>query len=438
MLEFGVEWEDAGSWVRSPTLAATWGKLEIRAGGQLVTRFWSAPGNTVRSGIYASAFPLAAWIVRNWWNLLHERLPAPEVLRGARHAPVTHRAWLGRHNLVFSREGMAYPDLAIYREDESVGLRWVPDPGAGAVTTPGRFLSGGFLRLAVPHAEAAMAQLVDAVVDRLDGLEDRESIQLREDWRAVQQSTSSEAALCARLGALGMDPYGASNDPALEEALDAEDLEAPLLGDLLAATSPSRFHEDLDEVRLFLKQMGGADPHHGAATTPSWSSEVIDPLPYRAGYQRAEDLRRKLHLDPFSTEGRDPTSIAKAMYGGFETSEVPSKNARRVEAVVARNGKLAVTTEARAPLGARFLRARALHHWLFVDMTASGRRLLTRANDWQQAASRAFAAELLAPAVVLAKRLDGRTDWDADGELAAELNVHPTVIARQLENHGLS
>ncbi|TMQ05968.1 MAG: hypothetical protein E6J90_47520 [Deltaproteobacteria bacterium] len=63
---------------------------------------------------------------------------------------------------------------------------------------------------------------------------------------------------------------------------------------------------------------------------------------------------------------------------------------------------------------------------------------MTRASDWQQAASRAFAAELLATAAALAERMEGRADWDAVEKLADLFEVQPFVIHHQLSNHGLA
>jgi Zn-dependent peptidase ImmA (M78 family) len=119
-------------------------------------------------------------------------------------------------------------------------------------------------------------------------------------------------------------------------------------------------------------------------------------------------------------------------------SSIKRRDGRALEAVVERNGALAMSAEERDPRGGRFLFARALHHWLFVDSTAHGPRLLTRGSDWQQAASRAFAAELLAPAEALQQRLErGQGDWDADVKLAEEFDVSPRVIVHQRDNHQL-
>jgi hypothetical protein len=115
MLEFRFEWEDAPG-VTSPVLAATWARIEIVAGGSAATRFWSTRSNSVRTAVHGSAFPLARMLARHFWSLLYEGLEAPELLQGARAGYRRHRAWLERHNLVLSREGMPYPDLTVYRE----------------------------------------------------------------------------------------------------------------------------------------------------------------------------------------------------------------------------------------------------------------------------------------------------------------------------------
>ncbi|TMQ13731.1 MAG: hypothetical protein E6J91_17415 [Deltaproteobacteria bacterium] len=439
MLELAVEWDERAPWVRAPALATTWGKLEIRAGDQLVTRFWHAPSNSVRTGVHASMFPFARWVVSNWWNLLHERMPAPEVLNGARRTALLHRTWLERHNLFLSREGMAYPDLSVYREDEMVGVRWVADPEG--VTTAGRFLDGGFVRIDVKQAEATLAQFVDAVIERLPGTEDLDSNQLRADWDAVQNSLQEEPRLCARLGEMGLDPYDADADESLEGELEALVLSEPVIADLLAFTTPQRFKQDVSDVQLFLDQLRSGLPRgNGKRPQRRFTAPfaALSYFPYRAGYARAEAVRRSLHLAPFVAAEREPTLVAELTVGTFDLSEIPAKENRRLDAVVSYNGVPALSAEQRSSRATRFLLARALHHWIFVEADAPGPRLLTRASDWQQAASRAFAAELLAPAAALAERMEGRADWDAVEKLADLFEVQPFVIHHQLSNHGLA
>jgi hypothetical protein len=434
MLEFHFEWEDAPT-VRSRALAATWARIKIRAGDQIATRFWSEPSNSVRTGIYASALPLAQWLARNWWNLLHERAPTPVVLRGARSASSGfHRAWLDRHCLVLSREGMAYPDLSIEREDDLVSVSWVPDPEH--VTTPGRFLDEGFVRLTVPHAAAAFQRVIEAVLERLGGIDDEAANDLRSDWQAIQSSERDEQQLCMRLGQFGLDPYGSDLTDSVEAVLDSTDLPEQLLSDLVPATNPARFSVDLTDLREMLSLLPDTGSTAPQAVHPEMESSPHF-LPYRAGYARAEVLRKQLGIDAGGPL-HDLDSAVRTAVGAMETFKAPHKPGRAVEAVVLRNGTRAVALEERSPSRQRFLMARALHHSMFVPMGPSSLRLVTRANDWQQAASRAFAAELLAPAAAISARLRDPVDREsATASLAKEFGVSEWVINHQVENHGL-
>lgn len=71
-------------------------------------------------------------------------------------------------------------------------------------------------------------------------------------------------------------------------------------------------------------------------------------------------------------------------------------------------------------------------------MCQRGARLITRSHDWDQQASRGFAAELLAPRAALAAEmpvdLDEDERADAITNLAERYQVHPELIRRQLQN----
>jgi len=84
----------------------------------------------------------------------------------------------------------------------------------------------------------------------------------------------------------------------------------------------------------------------------------------------------------------------------------------------------------------RFLDARGLFHGLFTSH--SSQRLVTRAYTWDQQASRAFAAELLAPRAALAARFPAWADRAAVEQLAQEFLASTRVIENQLENAGVA
>lgn len=429
-LEFLVEWEEAPS-VRSPALASTWARLEIRVHGRPITRFWSEPTNAIRTGVHGSLLPLARWIARNWWHLLVETIPHPSVLQGARQARGLVRPWMQRHNILHAREGMAYPDLSIYREDDLIGLRWLPDPGD--VTTPGKFLGEGAAHLRRAEIEAGLAGLVDSVLARTTDVADDDVATLRADWGAVQSASMGERSLCERLAALGLDPYAPEPDAEIEDLLATDlGLSRAVLQDLLAVTTRDRIHTDLETARELIAHLPMDPEAHDEATNDA----PYDPRPYRAGYRRAEAVRRQFGLAPADPVDDLPALLQRHV-GAVQSAWIPAGERPDIEAAVERNGVCAIVAGERPARAQRFLMARALHHWQFVTRGACELRLLTRARDWQQSASRAFAAELLAPAKALAVRLRGESGWEFQNQLADEFQVDAKVIAHQLENHGL-
>lgn len=426
-LEFRTEWEEAPG-VALPALAATWARLEIRVSNKSLTQFLSMPARTVRPAVHGSVFPLARWIARWWWSLLEESFPAPTVLRGGRATARSHRPWLERHNLIFSREGMPYPDLSIYRGDDLVGLCWAADPEDA--TAPGRFVSQGLEQFDREQVATALADLVERVLERVEHLQGDEVQELREDWAAVLSSEGdeSERVLCSRMAALGLDPYAPEADASLEECLSKEILPAPMLRDLLASLGRERIEDELSSVKALVEQL--PEPKIESRPIPA---QAVDPRPYKAGYARAELLRRQLGFNA-DQPVRDLDLLFERTLGHVVVRRATSIQAKRVEAVAQPDGyALAGQRQSRSD---RFLLGRVLHHCAFVTGKGSPRRLLTQGNDWQQAASRAFAAELLAPAEALRARLHN-ADWDTQEELAKEFDVSPMVIAHQVANHHL-
>jgi len=65
-------------------------------------------------------------------------------------------------------------------------------------------------------------------------------------------------------------------------------------------------------------------------------------------------------------------------------------------------------------------------------------RLISRASSWPQRASRAFAAELLAPAAELARHISTPVNYEQVGALARLFGVSEMVIEHQLQNHHIA
>jgi hypothetical protein len=412
----------------------------IEAGGRLVSESIDHRSDSKHGGIYGSVFPLSQWIVENWWFLLNEsyRFSAPYRSRDlARSA--NDRGWVQRHSLLAAREGGALPDLAIYRDGAFIVARWEPDIDSESMLSLLRFIGFGEARIDPTDAEQGLREFVTQVVDRLDGVEDLDAKALREEWTAVLQSMGSERDLCEWSARLGLHPYD-SNELTDELAQILRDrvsaLEASLRTDLLDAESSGSLVADLGwlaEAHTLAAEAGGS-----VIAEPKISG-IESKTAHGLGYERARILRRYLGAE----DGHDPIPdleeiLRRLGWAESPTATMTSQPEGLLGAVVdrSREGASVVITPPVNTPGGRFGIARSIFLRHFSG-SGTERRLVTEAHSWDQRASRAFAAEFLAPASGLSSRIQGSGSLSQIDELAGEYDVSPLVIAHQIVNHRL-
>lgn len=439
MIEFHVEWQEAAG-VRDRVLARTWCRLTIEADGQVVTRAIDNRARSIRDGVYGPAFPLCCWIVENWWFLQHEAYRFRRPCGSRELARNNHdHAWVRRHSLLAAREGGALPDLTLFRDGDAVVARWLPDDGDA--THPFlRFAGRGQTRMAVEATANGLASFINCVLERVDDLDAPEIDACRRDWAAISGATPDERELCGWSARLGMDAYDPDELTDEHEELmraSVSPLEAELREDLLDASTTDGLPADV----AWLAAAHDTAIRAGAAASkpkrPSISA-VRRSAAHETGYEYARRLRQNLP----APNGGGVTDVREAMQE-FGWARPPllttsSKPASFIDALVERSAGGAAVVVAPADCGFRqepFRLARAL--FLHQFAAAPGRRLVTAAHTWDQQASRAFAAEFLAPAAALARHVGARISWRDIDELADEYQVSPLVIEHQIENHRL-
>jgi hypothetical protein len=57
----------------------TWARLRIRVAGRFASRLWDRETASERQTLYIPAFPLAQWLIANWWSVLFEPNVADDV-----------------------------------------------------------------------------------------------------------------------------------------------------------------------------------------------------------------------------------------------------------------------------------------------------------------------------------------------------------------------
>ena len=440
-LECRIEWIDAPG-IRDAGLARTFARFELWAGGQCVTRALDKRGSAVVNGTNISLLPLAAWIVDSWWTACFEapfaaRVPSARDARSPRE-----RRWHERHGWLSSREGFAVPEVVLYRgEAGAVRVDWLQDPGSFEAM-PLQFLSSGSALVPRDVVERELGHIVEGSLTRCEGLASPVVDALRGRWGLILSATADEQRACERAARLGLDAYDVDDvDDALAALLARTDIAVGerVLDDLLDVAddaSVPKLEAQLGDIGALLEEAAaGRAPAPGLARARDRTAAVRG-RPYERGYERARVLRRDvLGLADDVAAGALDAAIEASLLPSVDVEESSSPFVfRGVHALAtgALNAPFVVTRPQGRREGRRFDRARALD----VLVSSETPRLVTASFDPDQQESRAFAAELLAPADLLRQLLTSRfVDRDDIAALAAKLEVSPMLIEHQLHNH---
>ena len=428
---FETEWVEADQ-VRGPELSATWASLLIRVDDSVITRVVDQRARTVRDHLYVPLYPLAEWLVTNWWFLLHEvenPIKADDV------------AFKRRHALASSREGYAFPNLHITALGNRLRVTWTPDR---LQWTRLEFLDRGQVWVDRDEFRECCSDLVDRVIRRLVSL-GIEGTLLQEEWTSIQAADRDESMFCKTAAGLGWDPYALDDSQCalvcrLEEALNGAVFE-----EAVAVMNVHHLETDLAAITaaveagkstcLPLERLRSIRPRvlKGSASP--------DREPWAAGYALARHVRRELDLDgtPLSSMAdlaialsEDPDRLAEV------TRSRDFGAAILVDGVVTSNdtGLPAFAVRSGRDHTRRFQFCRGLAE---VLASPDSDALVTRAQSDRQQRSRAFAAEFLVPSAALRTRVSRPVlDEDDVDELAAEFGVSSWTVAHQLRNHGIA
>ena len=419
----------------------TWACLAIRMAGRPVTRLWDRTTQTERSTLFLPAFPIARWIVGEWWAMLHEPKRNERLTAAGRPVHPSQLAWFHRHCLRSAESGFLLPRLFIYSDGENVCLEWTADDEDAYEHMPGYFVGSDLVVAGRGQIESALMDFVSRVVSRLDGNDDPRARSIRENWQAVLEA--DEAAFCRAAGRMGLDPYSyGSWDADLLRLLETEigdDPDRPLVEDFLEAT-------EAPLARATWKWVTDAER---ALALGSGRLRAPDLLSRRftraasAGYELARRVRERAQLDPEAPVGSLPDLVECLRWGAFSFEARNHVPAAAIRAAVGwRKGQEAVVAgpEPRRADNRRFLEARGLYHAVFG--CERGPRLITDAHTWDQQVSRAFAAELLAPREGLLRgcrpNMNPEEFASMVRDLAHRYRVSTQVIDRQLENSGIT
>ncbi|MEY9838401.1 ImmA/IrrE family metallo-endopeptidase [Streptacidiphilus sp. EB103A] len=420
------EWESALG-VKLPEHRCTWARLEIRAGGEVVTLVEDLDSGSSRRSIYVPLYPLAEWVAFNWWTLLYNsRLSSSALMDNVRLSSPEHM----RNNFRSIGDGFSWPDLAIIPAGSQTTISWRPfsSPIAGWRL---RYIGRGDVLVATSVLRDELARFVEAVIARLDenGIS---NTALHKEWQEVSGTDSDEAEYCRTAARLGLDPYSTAHEFEEEILSAAELVPDSLFGDFVDAVAPAK-------LRAAQKWIAKASAKAEAMRTPSNSAlEAIHSAldgskieyssrPWETGWSQAKIARQAAQVP----SGERFAINEYVTVGSLASPElqVQALGIGRDQAV-----SLVLGSHHANSRSSKFLLGRALWHSAATSDTAF---LVTNAYTEKQKIERAFAAELLAPAAGIAQLLE-HDAWSTSLEeverIADHFDVSAILVQHQIDN----
>lgn len=420
------EWSDPGD-ARAADLRATWARMRVTVGNEVITHVLDATIKSERDSVYVPLLPLAEWIAANWFFLFEEV--------GSRHT--RNAAYFARHSIDAAGQGYALPALRFLPEGNQIELRWSKSQPKFSRLT---YLASGDHHLEKAVVRDALSSFVQAVVDRLvsAGLE---SHPLIDEWNALQRVSPDEAAFANAAASLGFDPYDMSGEAERMVIFAHEQLPSDIFEEFLAVTRREELSDQIAWVRRAIDylaaQGGGLRALSDVRLDASKFMERREP--HLVGTSIARALRDELGIN-----GRPvPELLGIAqLFGSCESLQaagivIDPQRSRQVQAIIEGiEAPKFLLTNTRSD-GQRFALARAI-----FDHLVDPRRIdiVTDSFMLKDKASRAFAAEFLAPVDGIRHQLHGASvlDEDAVADLADVFQVSSRVIEHQVANNELA
>ena len=397
-----------------PASVATLAAFKIEADGVPLTEVDDTIARSVRPHIYVPLYPLARWLILNWWRLRWEpRRPGP--------------GWREAHSLAAISGDCAWPALELTSDGDFIQLHLAAEPSADVAAI--RYLRRGAFNIPAVVFEHAVDSFLDQVDARLASCLPSEGglRELRAELTDERDDPAARAS-CRAQALAGIDPGAAS-----DEWLRAAKKLRALAGDVAS-----------DEVMAILPETG-IEAANDAVDAMSVSPTKIDlgwvththpappgsELPWEKGARIASLLRERLGIHgPLLTQ-----ALAELLH-----VELPIKSAGKVAGLGGgfRNGvtkgKTAVLVPSLRPTSQRFFLSRLI---ACASLWSEDQHLLpvTTAATATQKFARSFAQEFLCPWADLDAFTDAHgLDDDGIAEAAEHFEVSERLVLSTLVN----
>lgn len=430
--ELRIRWEwEPGLLAKTPEHRATWARIEISVGQDCLTLVEDRDSGSSRRSIFLPLYPLAEWVVYNWWFLLYHSRPARP---GPARVPLNRRD-RNRHCVRSAGDGFLWPNLEVVPVGRETRLSWSRDRALDEFA-PIRYLAEGEVILPSGDVERLLTHLVTSVLDRL--VEQKETgTPLEKEWETLNRLGSDEREYCIAAAKLGLDPFAEADEYEASIIAAAQGLPREVLSEFFHAVDPGQIMPAVDWITDATSQarLLAGDPSEeirSIRTELARSPAFDNDTPWRMGWRQAQVARQALGLSddgPLDIDQYVPTRSRVGVDPRLQAVGVAPGDSVRPAIVLGRTSGVSST---------RFIQGRALWHRLTKDESTF---LITTSYTDLQKIERAFAAELLAPAKGIKIKLPlppSEAVQEDLGSVAEHFGVSPILIENQIENQILS
>jgi hypothetical protein len=408
-------------------LDATVGWLRMQIGEQALTRYRTDNGQE-GDEVQIPVYDLAEWIALNWWALLCE---PKKTDHAEQDFDFRSRHWLG-----VARNGFALPDAWVIPVGGKIEIAatecYLP---AARV----RFTSAMHVAVNIDRVVEALGAFVDVVVERLKSVGIEDTV-LQGAWRDVRETPADAMEFCGLVGALGLSPY--ESHPEVEALLDKLSAELPrsVVRDLCEALEPSVLLRVAPIAERVWEALAGA-PEFDISRLAVCPTDATADRAALWGLEAAWQARKAIGVNRSDPAGGDAFLGALGLTAAIDripSVQSPDQQDELAGAVARCDSTMRLAlTQDHELARRRFAGARGA--FLAWSGKNNSSRLLTNGRTRDQQASRAFAAEILAPISYIRSKAYNRTTLAAFRvtELAQELGVSTAVIANQARSHGI-
>jgi hypothetical protein len=418
LFDISIEWPKTPASGGDKLLDASVGRITIKVAGALATAYRSDKGDTGES-IELPLYDFAEWIAQNWWALLYEPKKSDDA-----EADLDFRS---RHWLGIARKGFPLPSLWFLPAGNRIEIDYQESYLKFSRLT---FVNAASALVPTDHVADTLTSFIEDVLRRVDeaGIADTIAHRL---WAAVRNTKPEERFYCRLIGSLGLSPY--QENPGIADLLESQaNIPEEILFDVCQASRPLNLPTVIAASRTIFDGLSKTKPSNLAPLSEIEIPPDASTLAWRWGVEASKRVQQHFGISPQDPMGAqnffDKIDLGYDPVSGISDSD-------EVSAALSRNEiemHVAVTDSPEPQR--RFSAARAAFLGWITRSHSS--RMVTGARTRDQQASRAFAAQLLAPIEYIRARSTNKLlSSSRVFEIAQQLRVSAAVVRNQAENN---